>query len=78
MLATVGMISSFSRKSGLRTPTTVNWFLSVPLPGMMPFSVMLLPTTFGSELKSRRQKLWLRITTGGLPGVSSSGSSSRP
>ena len=78
MLATVGMISAFNTKSGRRTPATVNRFFSDPVPGMMPFSAMARPTTFGSELNRRFQNPWLRTTTAGLPGMSSSGSSRRP
>ena len=78
MLATVGMISAFRRNSGPSTPATVNWFLSAPLPVATPLRVMLLPTIAGSAAKTRCQKPWLRITTGALPGTSSSGRSSRP
>ena len=56
MLATVGMISSFSRKSGPSTPAIVNWFLLSPDPSTTPFIVMLRPMTFGSELNTRLQK----------------------
>jgi hypothetical protein len=55
MLATVGMISALSRKSGLSTPTISNWFFASRPPFPKPFSVMLVPTTAGSALKTRRQ-----------------------
>ena len=56
MLATVGMISSFSRKSGRSTPATSNWFFASPPPAPKPLSVMLVPIMFGSALKARFQK----------------------
>jgi len=55
MLATVGMISSLSKNSGRSTPTTKNWFFVSPAPATTPFIVMVLPTTLGSEPKTRRQ-----------------------
>ena len=78
MLPTVGMISSFMRKSAGSTPTTSNWFFASPAPGPTLLMVTTVPMTFGSALKTRVQKAWLRMTTGGGPGLSSSGRSRRP
>jgi hypothetical protein len=44
----------------------------------VPLSVRLLPMTDGSEPNRRFQKPLLRMTTGGLPGVSSSAVNTRP
>ena len=76
MLATVGMISSFSRKSARarRRPRTGSSHRRF----RKPFNVIGLPTMAGSALNARFQNALLRTTTGGLPGVSSSGRSSRP
>ena len=56
MLATVGMISPFSRNSGPSTPATSNWFFASPVPWPTPFNVIALPTMFGSAPKARVQK----------------------
>jgi hypothetical protein len=56
MLATVGMISAFSRKSALRTPTISNCVI-VSVPVEKPLSTIVLPTMFGSPLSARFQNL---------------------
>ena len=55
--------------SGPITPTIVQ---------LLPLSCIDLPTMFGSAPNARRQKPSLRITTGLLPRLSSSGKISLP
>jgi hypothetical protein len=57
MLATVGMISWFSRKVGGSTPTTSNWFFVSPVPGTPKLlNRIVLPTIPGSPPNARFQK----------------------
>ena len=78
MLATVGMISSFSRNSGPSTPTTANWFF-VSAADPMPFSVM---AAADDVRVAAEQPLPEAVAEdrrpAACPGLSSSGSSSRP